>query len=99
MLFEMLTGHLPFRGGRDWEEWKRLHKAAPLPVLDGALAAMNAVLQGCLAKAPGQRFADFGAVRGRLAEIYEKLTGEAAAACQRAQLNAEDCVNKGSTVS
>jgi len=96
MLFQMLTGQLPFHGGRNWEEWKRLHKATPAPVLDGGLSAVNEVLQECLAKAPEQRFADFGAVRERLAQIYEKLTGEPPARpASGAELKALDWYNKG----
>jgi serine/threonine protein kinase len=99
MLYQMLTGQLPFRG-RSLEEFKRLHKVTPAPVLDGGLSAMNAVLQGCLAKAPEQRFGDFRAVRQRLAEIHEKLTGEAPARpASGAELNALDWYNKGRNLS
>jgi len=97
MLYEMLTGQRPFRGpGWRWEEFRRAHKATPAPVLDGRFSSVNAVLQGCLAKAPEQRFADFGAVREGLARIYEKLTGEAPARpASGAELNAGDLQNKG----
>ena len=97
MLFEMLTGQLLVRGrGRSWKEWEQLHKTMPAPVLGGGLSAVNAVLQGCLAKAPEQRFADFEAVRERLAQIYEKLTGEAAARpASGAELKVIDWQNKG----
>jgi tetratricopeptide (TPR) repeat protein len=97
MLFEMLTGQLLVRErGRSWKEWELLHKATPAPVLAGGLSAVNAVLQGCLAKAPEHRFADFGAVRERLAQIYEKLTGQAAARpATGIELQVADLNNKG----
>jgi Flp pilus assembly protein TadD len=74
MLFQMVTGRLPFIG-RTWQEFERLHKTQPVPPLTINHQPLTIVVHTCLAKAPADRFADFGAVRERLAEVYENLTG------------------------
>lgn len=85
MLFEMLTGALPFVG-RTWEEFENLHKTQPVPALPaarvgaegGALAALNVLLQRCLAKQTRDRFTDFAEVRNALAAVFPTLTGQPA---------------------
>ena len=77
MLYQMLTGRLPFAGGT-WEEYKRLHKTQQPPTLGTQDLTLKAVIEACLAKDPAHRFANFGAVREKLTEIYERLTGETA---------------------
>lgn len=78
MLYEMLAGKPPF-GKRPWvsvDELERRHKedsALPFTIQNSEL---RTVVETCLAKDPTSRFADFRAVRERLAKIYERLTGE-----------------------
>ena len=77
MLFQMLTGQLPFIAGT-WREFERVHKTLPPPLLGVRHPALRAVVDACLAKDPSRRCADFGSVREQLATIYEELTGKSA---------------------
>lgn len=99
MLFQMITGKLPF-AGRTWEEFERLHRAQAPPKLATRNAELDTVIHTCLAKDPGHRFTDFGSVRQHLVEIYERLTGEAAAKpVTGAELDAMHQNNKGVSLS
>lgn len=75
MLYQMLTGRLPFVG-RTWQEFQQLHKTQQPPPLGTQHSILKTVIEACLAKDPAHRFADFSAVREELAERYELLTGE-----------------------
>lgn len=76
MLFEMLTGKLPFFG-RDTNEWIECHLHAPMPSLDNFLpAALRSLVQECTAKVVTDRPANFGVIRERLASMYTSITGQ-----------------------
>jgi tetratricopeptide (TPR) repeat protein len=77
MLFQMITGRLPF-SGRTWQEFENLHKTQSLPELKTHFLELKAIIQTCLAKDPAQRFADFSKVREQLTDIYKELTGQTA---------------------
>jgi tetratricopeptide (TPR) repeat protein len=95
MLFQMITGRLPFRG-RSWQEYKHLHTTQRPPSLGTPHAELNTIVQRCLSKDPAQRFADFAVVRERLAAIYTKLTGQSAPwPVTGTELDANDWFNKG----
>jgi len=109
MLYEMLAGRLPFQG-RTWQELERLHKTQPPPPLvtchpslvtcHSSLVTCHSslvtVVHTCLAKDPAARYANFDVLRGRLAEIYESLTGEATPQPRAGiDLDAVDYSNKG----
>jgi tetratricopeptide (TPR) repeat protein len=98
MLFEMVTGRLPF-AGRSWRELKQQHQTQSLPALKTQDEELSEVVTRCLAKEAGERHADFGDLRGRLAEIYERLTGEdAPRPVVGAELDAEQWYDKGSSL-
>lgn len=95
MLFQMITGVLPFTG-KTPEELEHLHKTQPPPPLAAGDDALRAIVNDCLAKNPGRRHASFGAVREGLAEVYERLAREPAprpAAGEELEVAAQ--VNKG----
>jgi tetratricopeptide (TPR) repeat protein len=95
MLYELLAGRLPLQG-RTWQEFERLHKTQPPPPLVGCHSSLVTVVQTCLVKDPAARYANFDVLRGRLAEMYESLTGEAAPQPRTGiELNAVDYNNKG----
>jgi eukaryotic-like serine/threonine-protein kinase len=95
MLYQMIEGRLPFVG-RSGGDFARLHKTCEPPRLSGLLPELNAVVQRCLAKSPGDRFPDFVAVREKLTGIYERLTGKPAPQpVVGKELDAIEWTNKG----
>ena len=76
MLFQMVTGRLPFQG-RTWQDCHRLHVTAPPPSLPrGSVRELDALIKSCLAKDPADRFPGFSVVRDRLREIYRMRAGD-----------------------
>ncbi|HXD30620.1 MAG TPA: tetratricopeptide repeat protein [Pyrinomonadaceae bacterium] len=99
MLYQMLTGRLPFVG-RTWQQFQQLHKTQLPPPLGSQHSTLKTVIETCLAKKAAHRFADFSALREELAGIYEVLTGETAPEPVRgAELSALDWSNKGASLS
>lgn len=78
MLYEMLTGRLPFVA-RDEFEWFRLHSGATVPRLPVQIPQkLDATIHRCTSKNPMERFANFEEIRPWLASVYEGLANEAA---------------------
>lgn len=78
MLYEMLTGRLPFLA-RDEFEWFRLHSGVTVPRLHVQIPQkLDAAVQRCTSKNPMDRFANFDEIRSWLASVYEGLANEAA---------------------
>ncbi len=98
MLYQMLTGELPFVG-QTWDEVERLHKTQDPPRLNHADPRLTTVIQTCLEKDPRRRFANFEQVRDWLADLYESLVGASAPqpACG-AELTSAEWNNKGSSL-
>jgi Flp pilus assembly protein TadD len=75
LMYQMLTGRLPFEG-RTWDGFRWLHMAAPPPPLPQHFGAeLNSLVTTCLAKDPDARYPDFAPIRRQLTEIYGGLTG------------------------
>ncbi|HLG15924.1 MAG TPA: serine/threonine-protein kinase [Blastocatellia bacterium] len=99
MMYEMLTGRLPFVG-RSKEELKRLHKQEQPPSLRKDWPEMSGIVERCLAKEAKDRYVGFEAVRKELGRIYETLTGERAPeAVKGRDLGAVEWANKGNSLS
>jgi tetratricopeptide (TPR) repeat protein len=99
MLYQMLTGRLPFVG-RTWQEFQQLHESRQPPALGSPHSTLKTVIETCLAKDPAHRFADFSAVREELTDRYEVLTGEIARESVRgAELTAAGWNTKGVSLS
>lgn len=95
MLYQMIAGQLPFVGD-SWLEYWVLHQTQEPPPLNSQSSLLDSVVEICLAKAPAQRFQDFGAVRKELVTVYEELTGEPAPRpIVGGELLAEEWYNKG----
>jgi len=77
MLFQMITGRLPFLG-QTWQDFEHLHKTQPPPPLPINNSQLAAIVDTCLAKNPSARFADFDIVKEQLISVYEELTGKVA---------------------
>lgn len=82
VLYQMLTGHLPFEATRV-ADFAHLHLTAPAPLassLNPSIPfALDAVLLRAMAKDPSQRFADAGELRNALQEVMATLETERAA--------------------
>jgi serine/threonine protein kinase len=100
LLFEMITGKLPFDGD-GWDELKQQHQIqAPSPLPGSLPSTLIKVVNTCLSKKPADRFAGFGSLRSELAAIYEQLTAEKAwEPAVGAELDAVEWSNKGVSLS
>jgi tetratricopeptide (TPR) repeat protein len=73
MLFQMVTGRLPFFG-RSWIEFERLHRRQPPPTTALANKEISDLVTKCLNKKPDDRWQDFSELRARLAAAYTSVT-------------------------
>jgi serine/threonine-protein kinase len=69
MLHEMLSGKLPFRGESAYDLTTAIMRDPPGALPAGVSSALNAVVQRCLSKDPGQRYASGGELRAALQAI------------------------------
>ncbi len=79
VLFQMLTGHLPFEANRV-ADFAHLHLTAPVPLASSMNPsipfALDAILLRAMAKDPSQRFANAGELRNALQEVLATLEAE-----------------------
>jgi serine/threonine protein kinase len=104
MLFEMITGRLPFVG--NWQELKHLHQqSAPQSLARSDNKAtqfqqLNQLVLTCLDKDPIRRLSNFEEVRKALVHIYESWTGKPAPnPVVGEELKSADLSNKGVALS
>lgn len=99
ILFKVLTGHNPFHGASERDEWRKAHRETPAPMLPPSLPAeVNELVQRCLRKDPGERFEDIEALHAALTELYQALLcGEPREAPHANEMTAEDLNNLGNT--
>lgn len=76
MLFQMLTGKLPFTG-KTRMEYRLQHMASVPPLEQIQEAGMRAVVAKCLEKKPAARWRDFEELREVLGGICERVMGAA----------------------
>jgi tetratricopeptide (TPR) repeat protein len=94
MLYEMLTGRLPFEGG-SWGDFAWMHAMKPVPRIEGIPSRLADGVDRCLAKESAARYADFDGVRRMLADVYREQIGleppvpESGVALDAAELNNE----------
>ena len=100
LLFQMITGKLPFPGNT-WDELKQQHQMqAPAPLSESLPPLLIELVSCCLKKNPLHRFADFLTIRSQLAHLYEQLTGaQAPQPAVGAKLDAVEWSNKGASLS
>ncbi|MFN3422765.1 MAG: protein kinase domain-containing protein, partial [Armatimonadota bacterium] len=79
VLFQMLTGHLPFEAAHI-SDLAHLHLTAPVPLassLNPSIPfALDAILLRAMAKDPSQRFANAGELRNAIQEVLATLEAE-----------------------
>ncbi len=98
MLFQMLTGELPFFG-RDFREFALLHMKGTVPLGQIQNPHIRTVIERCLRKNPEQRYKDFDELRRDLSAIYKTETGQAPADPVKGNaLTAHHLVNKGKSL-
>jgi tetratricopeptide (TPR) repeat protein len=74
MLFQMVTGELPFVG-RNFMEFAALHIKSTPPIHKISNHRIRSVIEKCLRKNPKDRYQNFDALRRDLASLYEGETG------------------------
>jgi len=100
LLFQMITGSLPFDGDT-WDELKEQHQnQEPHSLPERVPPGLKALVGKCLEKNPAKRFADFATMRQELAGIYERVAGLTAPEQPvGAKLDAVEWSNKGVSLS
>lgn len=69
LLYEMVSGHLPFGGENRTDVVTAIVKDTPPPLPRGASAGLRAIVQRCLTKEPGQRYASAIGVQAALEAV------------------------------
>jgi hypothetical protein len=100
ILFELLTGRLPFTGTAAQVMAQALLVAAPLPsqVQPGLAPALDAICVQALAKTPGERFASMKAFAAALSDHARSMTATAAAGNQPTPLTTREQILAAQTV-
>jgi tetratricopeptide (TPR) repeat protein len=98
MLYQMVTGELPFVG-QTWQELEVQHKTQQPPSLHETDRRLADLIEICMAKNPESRFSDFAQVRECLGGLYESIAGATPPApAEGAALTAFEWNNKGSSL-
>ncbi|MHC4165370.1 MAG: protein kinase domain-containing protein [Planctomycetota bacterium] len=79
VLFEILTGDIPFRGNRSEIFDQHLHK--PPPKLTGGLHNFGKIIERCMKKDPEDRYKDVGAFISELKHVRSKFSLAVDIAC------------------
>jgi tetratricopeptide (TPR) repeat protein/predicted Ser/Thr protein kinase len=66
LLFEMLTGHRPFKGRTAYEVTSAILNSGPEAIPSNAPPGIKAIIQRCLRKLPSERFQQVGEVQAAL---------------------------------
>ena len=74
MLFQMVSGNLPFNG-ENWKDLEQMHMTQRPPLLACNEPRLAHLIQTCLEKDPRNRFSDFNQIRMRLSSIYQSVVG------------------------
>jgi serine/threonine protein kinase len=72
VLYQMLTGELPFKGATTFEISSAILKEAPAPLPAGVPLRLRAIVERCLEKRPERRYQGAGEVRISLEESRTK---------------------------
>ncbi len=98
MLFQMVTGELPFMG-RTFMEFAALHMRGTPPIHKISNHRVRSVIEKCLRKNSRDRYQDFDQLRRDLASLYEAQTGlRVPKPMAGDELTAFHLVNKGNSL-
>jgi serine/threonine-protein kinase len=87
MLFEMVSGRLPFLGRTSFETSSAILREPPAPLPERVPAGLRGVLQRCLVKEPEQRYQRASELRAALDALSSGATAVAAKARPRATVS------------
>lgn len=98
MLFQMVSGELPFLG-RNFEEFAALHIRNAVPLHRIQNHRIRTVIEKCLRKKPEERYTGFDELRRELAAVHKAETGFLAAdSVAGDELTAYHLLNKGKSL-
>ncbi|MBI3695504.1 MAG: protein kinase [Acidobacteria bacterium] len=80
MLYEMLSGRLPFAGKTAFETSSAILRESPAPLPGHVPAGLRIIIQRCLAKEPGERYQQAGELRAALETAQSDTSGAAVVA-------------------
>ena len=100
MLYEMVSGILPFNGNTI-AELEAQHKTEPPPTLPSSIhPKLNGLISQCMAKDPSSRPAEFSSIRDSLISLHKLIAdGETIYNYQVVDLDAFELSNKGISLS
>jgi serine/threonine-protein kinase len=75
LLYEMAVGRLPFTGVTAFELCSAIIRDSPAPLPPEVPAGLRGIIQGCLAKDPGERYQRAGEVRAALETLARRPLG------------------------
>jgi len=90
VMYELLTGKLPFKGSNQYELLQMISKTAPYPiekVRTGIPTAVHDIVYRCMEKSPAKRFANWAELSSALAKVHEHLEPQHADASDTKMFN------------
>ena len=95
ILYEMLTGQIPYRGSR--LELFKQHQESPIPQINDISSEINAIIQKCMAKDRDNRYPTTQTLLDVITDVYETLTGEKLPSNKAGEMTTDDYINRGHT--
>lgn len=90
VMFELLTGRLPFSGSNQYELMQKITKSAPLAiekVRSGLPASVREIVYRCLEKKPVSRYQTWSEFGAALAQVHEHLENQTTDASDTRKFN------------
>lgn len=90
VMYEMLTGRLPFHGSNQYELLQMISKNPPVPIeklRTGIPSAVQQIVYRCMEKSPAQRFPNWSELSSALARVHEHLEPQSADASDTRMFN------------
>ena len=99
MLYQMVTGRLPFTG-RTWQDLRHQHETQKPPSVRSQNRQLDILISTCLEKVPANRHKHFRGLREELGKIFSELSGKPAPEpVAGIELSARDWCGKGTSLS
>jgi len=98
VLYEMLSGRTPFQCDNYYQYQYQHQEVVPDSInslVSGIPEQLNGLIMQCLEKMPEKRFKNFRAIREKLNELYQDVTGEKIVVETGEEMEAWEKINKG----